>query len=376
MAEKRSIIILVICIIGLSQIRHLEEIRKDRLPDYTIIPERFSDKVIINPDKPGNPFVVNGFGIINDSFAVQAGISLISLPAFAGKDLRSSFIYNSLKRTFNIYIPSVHDKSVKAPLVIALHGRGTTGYSMILLTHGGFNKLADMDGSIIVYPDGIELNWNDGRMDEEANDRAHRENIDDTGFISALIDTMIRDYNINPKKVYVTGISNGAIMSYRLACELSHKITAIAPVDGNIPVMLYPQCSPSQFVSVLAINNTDDPLVPFEGGEIVGKFRRVKLGKVLSTDESIRFWVNQNRCSSIPVVTEEPDRDPKDGTRVTKKEYINNFEGTEVILYAIEGGGHTWPGGIQYLPARIIGKTCRDFDANEVIWTFFMKHSR
>ncbi len=116
---------------------------------------------------------------------------------------------------------------------------------MILLTRKGFNKLADKDGFIMVYPDGIELNWNDGRMDEEANDRAHRENIDDVGFISALIDSMIKDYNINPKQVYVTGISNGAIMSYRLACELSHKITAIAPVDGNIPVMLYPDCLPS-----------------------------------------------------------------------------------------------------------------------------------
>jgi len=307
---------------------------------------------------------------------VLAGISLISSPVFAGKDLRTSFIHDSLKRTFNIYIPSVHDRSVQTPLVIALHGRGTTGSSMIFLTQKGFNKLADKDGSIIVYPDGIELNWNDGRMDEEANDRAHRENIDDVGFISALIDTMISDYNINPKQVYVTGISNGAIMSYRLACELSHKITAIAPVDGNIPVMLLPQCSPSRYVSVLAINNTDDPLVPFEGGEIVGKFRRVKLGKVLSADESIGFWVNRNRCSPTPVVTEEPDRDPKDGTRVIRKEYINNINGTEVILYAIEGGGHTWPGGIQYLPVRIIGKTSRDFEANEVIWSFFMEHSR
>jgi polyhydroxybutyrate depolymerase len=310
------------------------------------------------------------------SVKVMAGISLISSQAFAGKDIRSSFIHDSLKRTFNIYIPSVHDRSVQVPLVIILHGRGTTGLSMVLLTHKGFNKLADKDGSIIVYPDGVELNWNDGRMDEEADDRAHRDNIDDVGFISALIDSMIMDYNINPKQVYATGISNGAIMSYRLACELSHKITAIAPVDGNIPVMLYPQCSPSRSVSVLAINNTDDPLVPFEGGEIIGKFRKVKLGKVLSVDESIGFWVYWNRCSVTPVVTEEPDRDPKDGTRVTKKEYVNNIDGTEVILYAINGGGHTWPGGIQYLPARIIGKTSRDIEANEVIWEFFKKHSR
>jgi len=313
---------------------------------------------------------------LSDFVKVMAGISLISSPAFEGKVLRSSFIHDSLKRTLNIYIPSVHDRSVQVPLIIALHGRGTTGKSMIILTQKGFNKLADKDGSIIVYPDGVELNWNDGRMDEEANDRAHRDNIDDVGFISALIDFMIMNYNINPKQVYVTGISNGAIMSYRLACELSHKITAIAPVDGNIPVMLYPQCSPSRSVSVLAINNTEDPLVPFEGGEITGKFRRVKLGKVLSVDESIRFWIYRNRCSVIPVVTEEPDRDPKDGTTVIKKEYVNNIDGTEVILYAIDGGGHTWPGGIQYLPARIIGRTCRDFEANEVIWAFFKKPTR
>ena len=307
---------------------------------------------------------------------VLAGINMISVPVLAGSDLRTSFIFDNLKRTFNIHIPSFHNKSVQVPMVIALHGRGSNGVGMILLTRKGFNKLADKDGFIMVYPDGIELNWNDGRMDEEANDRAHRENIDDVGFISALIDSMIKDYNIDPKRIYVTGISNGAIMSYRLACELSHKITAIAPVDGNIPIMLFPSCSPSGPVSVLAINNTDDPLVPFEGGEIYGQFHRIKLGKVLSVNESIRFWVSRNMCSITPVVTEEPDMDPKDGTRVTKEHYINGIDGTEVILYAVDGGGHTWPGGFQYLPAWMIGKTCKDFDANEAIWSFFKKQTR
>ena len=140
--------------------------------------------------------------------------------------------------------------------------------------------------------------------------------------------------------------------------------------------MLFPECSPSRPVSVLAINNTEDPLVPYEGGEIIGGFRKIKLGKVLSVDESIAFWIERNMCSATPVVTEEPDLDPKDGTRVTRKDYINGTDGTEVILYSVEGGGHTWPGGIQYLPAWIIGKTCKDFDANEVIWSFFKNHSR
>jgi polyhydroxybutyrate depolymerase len=307
---------------------------------------------------------------------VMAGINLIFFPLPSGSDQRTSILHDSLKRTYIIHFPSFYDKSGKLPLLIALHGRGGNSESMILVSRKGFNKMADKDGFIVVYPDGIELNWNDGRMDEEANDRAHRENIDDVGFISSLIDSMIKDYNIDPKRVYVTGISNGAIMSYRLACELSHKITAIAPVDGNIPYLLLNKCSPSEPVSVLAINNVNDPLVPFEGGEIFGHFHRVRLGKVLSVNESIEFWVNRNMCSISGVIIEEPDRDPKDGTRVKRTEYLNGINGTEVILYSVEGGGHTWPGGFQYLPAWIIGKTSRDIDANEVIWSFFKRHSK
>ena len=128
------------------------------------------------------------------SVKMLAGLNLISSPVIAGNDQRTSIIHDDLKRTFNIHVPSFYDNSKQYPLVLALHGRGSNGLGMILLSRRGFNNLADRDGFIMVYPDGIELNWNDGRMDEEANDRAHRENIDDVGFISALIDYMIRDY--------------------------------------------------------------------------------------------------------------------------------------------------------------------------------------
>jgi len=307
---------------------------------------------------------------------ILAVITMVSFGAPALYAQRTSFIHDGLKRNFKIYVPPDYEKSLQLPLVIALHGRGGNGESMILLTRKGFNKLADRDGFIVVYPDGIDLNWNDGRTDQEANDRAHRENIDDVGFISALIDTMISDYNIDPKRVYVTGMSNGAIMSYRLACELTLKITAIAPVDGNIPLMLLPECAPSGYISVMAINNTQDPLLPYDGGDIYGSLRITYLGKVVSVDESILFWVDWNKCSVNPVIIEEPDRDPNDGTKATSSHYLNGMDGTEVILFSIEGGGHTWPGGFQYLPVWIVGRTCRDFDACEVIWSFFKKHSR
>lgn len=304
-----------------------------------------------------------------------AGFTLISANSDKGKVKRRSIVHDNLKRTFKVYTPVSFDKSVSIPVVIALHGRGANGEGMMLVTRKGFNLLADSDRFLVVYPDGFELNWNDGRTDEEAEDRAHMENIDDVGFISGLIDYMISEYNADPQRIYVTGISNGAIMSYRLACELSSRIAAIAPVDGSIPVALSGVCSPSKPVSVLAINNIQDPLVPFNGGEIYNRKKTLKLGKVLSAKESVEFWVKQNGCSKKTVVSEMPDTDPEDGTRVVKEEYGGGSNGTEVILYSIDGGGHTWPGGIQYLPERKIGKTSRDISANEIIWSFFIKHS-
>ncbi|MBE0678716.1 MAG: phospholipase [Bacteroidales bacterium] len=306
---------------------------------------------------------------------VVSWISRKSFPGSYGNYLKASLIHDRLERTFIIYVASSYDRSVKMPLVIALHGRGVDGEGMIIVTRKGFDRLAERDAFLVVYPDGIELNWNDGRRDQEDDERANSENIDDVGFIAALTDMMVRDYNADPRRVYVTGISNGAIMSYRLACELSHRIAAIAPVDGSIPLHFIDDCSPSRHVPVLAMNNVDDPVVPFEGGEIYGHFGREMLGKVLSVDQSVGYWVKKNGCSQVPVITEEPDRDPTDGTRVTRKEYVNEVDGTEVILYVVHGGGHTWPGGLQYLPSRVIGKTSRDIDASDVIWSFFKKQN-
>lgn len=285
-----------------------------------------------------------------------------------------SIIFGGLERTYLLHIPPSHDKTKPLPLVIALHGGGGTGKNMVTLTLGGFDKLSDEKSFIVVYPDGIEKHWNDGRNEEETRYRTHKENIDDVGFIAALIDNLIKKLNIDPKRVYITGISNGAMMSYRLACDLTEKIAAIAPVAGNIPQDIYSSCSPSRPLSVLAINGVNDPLVPFAGGNITGPFGFKKLGKVLSTSDTIKFWVAHNHCSSSRV-TQEPDKDPKDGTRVKKEVYGNCQNGTEVILYTIEGGGHTWPGGWQYLSEKIVGKTSRDIDANEVIWDFFKNHS-
>lgn len=240
---------------------------------------------------------------------------------------------------------------------------------MVRLT--GFNTVADADNFIVVYPDGIEGHWNDGRGMQLY--RAQTENIDDVGFISALIDALSKELNIDSKMIYVTGISNGGMMSHRLGCELSQQIAAIAPVASNIPVDMVSIWAPSRPVSVLIVNGTEDPLERWNGGDVY--FRGVSYGKVLSVAETVKFWVAKDQCPAPPLNTQLPDRDPSDGTTVRKEVYGGCKDGTEVLLYAIEGGGHTWPGGIQYLPVSVIGRTSREFNASELIWQFFKEHS-
>jgi polyhydroxybutyrate depolymerase len=312
-------------------------------------------------------------------FSILLSLGLIALSStsspeasFAQNSRRNSIPVGGLERTYLIYIPASHDPSKPIPLVLLFHGGGGTGQGMEKLTLGGFDRLADREGFIVVYPDGIEKHWNDGRGLQ--NYRAHRENIDDVGFILALIDHLIKTFNIDSNRIYAAGISNGGQFSQRLACELSHRIAAIGVVATQLPEHLSSSCVLKRPVSVLMMPGTEDPLVPWEGGEI-GFRRGQKFGRILSVPESIRFWANHNRCPTSPLITYEPDRDPNDGTRVRREAYVPCGGGTEVLLYAVEGGGHTWPDGDQYLPARIIGRTSRDIDANEVIWGFFKRHT-
>jgi polyhydroxybutyrate depolymerase len=267
-------------------------------------------------------------------------------------------------------VPALYDSQKPAPLVLALHGGGGTGKRMHRLT--GLNTLADRHGFIAVYPDAVDKHWNDGR--NLPSYRSQRENIDDVGFISALVEALSDQYAVDRNRVYVTGASNGAMMSFRLACELTHKIAAIAPVIGSMGENISRTCAPSRPIPVLIVGGTGDPLVPWNGGH-VHLFRR-KLGRVLSFADTARFWVEHNGCSADPDIAWLPDADPEDGTRIRKKVYGQCDQDVKVILYEIQGGGHTWPGGPQYLPEWIIGINSRDMDAGEVIWDFFEGFSR
>ncbi|MCD6218496.1 phospholipase [bacterium] len=281
-------------------------------------------------------------------------------------DYESSIFHDGLERTFLYHIPQSYDISTPTPLVIAIHGGGGTGFHMVRLTFGRFNSLSEEEGFIVVYPDGIERHWNDGR---KIHYRAHRENIDDTGFMLALIDTFVQELNVDPDCVFATGISNGGMMSFRLACEATDRITAIASVSSALSSELSAHCVPSCPIPTLLITNTEDPLVPWEGGVI--RFGRMRLGRAMSASDIAMYWARNNNCSDTPIITELPDNDPTDGTRVRREEFTQCANDTNVVHYIVEGGGHTWPDGYQYLPESLIGVTCKDINACEVIWEFF-----
>jgi polyhydroxybutyrate depolymerase len=260
-------------------------------------------------------------------------------------------------RSYELYLPPGYRRDRPAPLVLVFHAGG--GRASGIAPHTGFSRLAEREGFVVVYPQGLSGRWNDGRGYPTA---TH----DDVGFVRELLDTLSRELSIDPRRIYATGISNGAMFSYRLACELPGWFAAVAPVAGALPAELVQSCERTQPLSVLAFQGTGDPLVPYHGG---GAGTR----RVLSAERSVAFWATVDGCTGPAAAGDTIDR-TTDGTRVRHAAYSGCREGRSVELYTIEGGGHTWPGGP---PAgRRVGRVSREIDATEMIWEFFAGHAR
>jgi polyhydroxybutyrate depolymerase len=294
------------------------------------------------------------------TFTLLIMVTCMCAPARPQSTDEDSLELDGLRRTYQLFLPSSYDGTRAVPLVMVLHGGMGNGEGISNVT--AFSTVAEREGFIVVYPNGYQESWADGRGTTAADEAG----VDDVAFISRLIEKLSTDYRIVYEQVYVTGFSNGGHMSYRLACELSEKIAAVAPVAASLSENLAASCSPQRPVPVLQIHGTADPIRPYEGGEA--------RGMVLSAPASVAFWASKNGCSSEPSSTNLPDI-AQDGTTVTLTAYTNCQQGGDVQHYIVVEGGHTWPGGLQYLPERRIGKTSQDINASEVIWKFFAEHS-
>lgn len=252
------------------------------------------------------------------------------------------------------------DASAKRwPLVVSLHGRGGDGITQE--RYSRMTSIADREGFIVAYPDGHRRSWHDAREKGPAAEAG----IDDVAFVSALIDHLVASHAADPERVFVTGISNGAMMTFRVACELAHKIAGAGAIIGLMPDNPAYQCKPSRPVPMMIVAGTADPMVPYGGGDVLGDDK----GTVLSAHVSRAKWAEMNGCEGADFQQTIDHAD--DGTRVQELRHTRCRDDAEVVLFSVEGAGHTSPSGDQYLPEAVIGKTSHDIDASAEVWTFF-----
>jgi polyhydroxybutyrate depolymerase len=268
-----------------------------------------------------------------------------------------------LERSYRVHVPATVDSRRPTPVVVAFHGGGANADNMVAFS--GLDKKSEEAGFIVVYPNGTGrlkkmLTFNGGNCCGYAASNK----VDDVEFTRKILDDLATAVNIDPKRVFATGMSNGGIMAYRLASELSDRVAAIAPVGGPMGT---DAVTPRRAVSVIHMHGTSDEFAPFRGG----KGRGVSGTDFQSVERSVQTWVKANGCAPEPVVTKVPDT-VQDGTSVVRTTYGSCKDGAEVVLVAIEGGGHTWPGREPGL--RVLGKSTRNISANDLMWEFFEKH--
>ncbi|MBA3658713.1 MAG: hypothetical protein H0W67_03880 [Gemmatimonadales bacterium] len=277
--------------------------------------------------------------------------------SLAPQETAHSLTISGTFRGFYLYLPTTPDP-IAVPLVVVLHGAG--GRALGFARHTGFTQLAAREKFAVAYPQGLERRWDDGRGLVRPRD--------DVGFIRAMLDTIRAEHQIDSSRIYAAGISNGAIMAHRLACDLPGTLAAIAAVAGAFPVALESHCPDSARTSLVALQGTADPLMPYDGGGVGPAGRR---GTVLSARRSADFWAARDGCATAPENADVPDH-VSDGTRVTTLTWSGCEAGRSVRLYTVRGGGHTWPGGPRTGP--LVGRTTHELDATTTIWDFFRAH--
>ncbi len=294
---------------------------------------------------------------------IGAVLLLISLPALLAVIEAISFhvrnrnngsiISSGETRKYILYVPRSYDRSRPTPLVISMHGAG--GWPAQQMDLSRWNRLAESQKFIVVYPSGVEGRgptiWRVGREDGL---------MKDVRFIAELIDKLEAAYNIDPGRIYATGFSNGGGMAFVLSCTLSDRIAAVGMV-GAAQTLPWTWCTDHRPVPMITFHGTADRFAPYNGG-------RSPIAPDLfpSIPAWTANWARRNRCAPNPVesaVTAD----------VIRREYTNCADGAEVVLFTVRGGGHSWPGGGP-LPEWMVGPTSRGIDATSQMWSFFRAH--
>jgi polyhydroxybutyrate depolymerase len=303
--------------------------------------------------------------------SIALGIALLAAGAAAEERVEDpvqtehTVTVDGIERAYLVQAPRAA-KGKKLPVVFLFHGGGGRAQYM---TRTAFRSLAGLGKLIAVCPQGWRNRWNDGRKGEAI--PAQVRDIDDVKFVRIIVDDLAKRLPIDKTRLFSTGVSNGAIFSHRLAAEASDLFAAIAPIIGGLAEPLAPKFKPAHPISLLVIQGTADPLVPFNGGPI-GAGRLGKRGSIIATAAMLKKYLAHNGIEGDPELEVFEDAAPDDGTTTIVRRYPQGKAGVRVELYVVKNGGHAVPGNpSRALRESLVGKTSRDFDAYAVIWAFF-----
>jgi polyhydroxybutyrate depolymerase len=261
------------------------------------------------------------------------------------------------ERRYEVDVPSRPDRPL--PVVVVFHGGG--GHADSVRKQSRLSVLGEAQGFVAVYPQGTGgvagrlRTWNAGTCCGQA----MKQRVDEMAFVAALLDDLVARFGVDPARIYATGISNGGMMAYEVACAHADRIAAIAVVAGEMTAL--DRCAPARPVPVLVIHGSADRNLPIDGG--VGA-RAVAAHEVRSVAAAVEFWRRRDDCSG------RPDTEQIGSSRRTR--YRDCAAGTEVELVVVEGGGHAWPGGDRL--ARFLDPPSSALDASAEIWRFFARH--
>jgi polyhydroxybutyrate depolymerase len=278
------------------------------------------------------------------------------------------------KRFYEMHVPPSYSKATPMPVVLVFHGGG--GDPGTIRYESDMDRTADREGFIVVYPAGTNkrllikdrlLLWNDGRPLKDGS----YSTADDVGFVAALLDDLTGMFNIHTKMIYACGYSNGAQFTYRLAKRLSNRIAAIAAVAGQRPAKDSFDSPPSRPMSIMQFAGLEDKVSPYYGGKPQTGDAEIK-ADAYAVKEAIESWVTFNKCPSKPA-------EIKKIVKAEMYRYGPCQDGNEVVLWNLEDGGHTWPGGkvvpnVELLGLGKMGNVNRDIKASDLMWEFFKKH--
>lgn len=275
------------------------------------------------------------------------------------QDVEDTVMIFGRERFFRIHLPLNYNSQKKYPLVLVFHGGGGNAKNIEKVT--GFSPKADKEDFIVVYPYGTGafdkrlLTWNTW----ECCGYAHKKNINDVAFVKLMLEKIKSDYSINDKMIYATGLSNGGMMCYLLACEMSDQFAAVAPVAASM--FDDSDCNPTNQLSMIIFNSIDDKHIPYEGG--IGEEALVKVEK-MSVEKVVDFWVHKFNCTFLN----------KTKSKFFQMVDFGNSKGTEIVFYTLLRGGHTWYGGEKAF--FFAPKPANDLSATDLIWDFFKKHPK